>query len=112
MWINAKCATKILLGVNIMLMPGFVVTLMYILFENNPGLYRWTYNAIYEIQHLIIYSWFFAIILSPVLAIAFSFFFGSEIRKTTQWKISIVIMVLIGIPSLLFVVMGVTMNSI
>lgn len=112
MWVSTKSAANLLLGVNIMLMLGFVFTLMFILLERSPDLQDWAYNATYEIQPLIIYSWFLSILLSPVLAIVLSFLFGYKIRNTTQWKISIVVMVFIGMPSLLFAVSGYFMRGI
>ena len=112
MWVSARGAAKILLGVNIMLLPGLAFTLMFILLEGSPDLYEQAYNATYKIQPLVIYSWFLAIGLSPVLAIVFSLHFGYEIRKTIQWKFSIVIMVFVGLPSLAFVGLGLAMRGI
>lgn len=112
MWVSTRGAAKILLGVNIMLLPGLAFTLMFILLESSPDLYDLAYNAIYKIQPLVIYSWFLAIGLSPVLAIVFSLHFGYEIRKTIQWKISIAIMAFIGLPSLAFVGLGLAMHGI
>ena len=112
MWVTTKGAAKILLSVNLMLLPGFAFTLMFILLETSPDLYEWAYNATYKIQHLVIYSWLLAIVLSPMLAIALSLYFGYEVRKTNQWKISIAIMVFIGLPSLAFVGLGLAMSGI
>ena len=103
MWVSARGAAKLLLGVNLMLLPGFAFALTFILLENSTDLYGWIYNATYKIQPLIVYSWFLAIGLSPMLAIALSLCFGHEIRKTIQWKISMVIMVFAGLLSLAFV---------
>ena len=112
MWISTRGAAKILLGVNLMLLAGFAFTLMFILLVNSPDLSEWIYNVTYRIQPLIIYSWFLAIVLSPVLAITLSLYFGYEIRKTIQWKMSIVIMVFAGLPSLAFVGLGFAMRGI
>ena len=103
MWVSARGAAKILLGVNLMLLPGFAFTLTFILLENSTDLYGWIYNATYKIQPIIVYSWYLAIGLSPMLAIALSLCFGYEIRRTLQWKISMVIMLFAGLPSLAFV---------
>jgi len=112
MRVTTKGAAKILLGVNLMLLPGFAFTLMFILLETSPDLYEWAYNATYKIQHLVIYSWLLAIVLSPMLAIAFSLCFGYEVRKTIQWKVSIVIMAFVGLPSLVFIGLGLAMRGI
>ena len=103
MRVSVRGAARILLGVNLILLIGFTFTLMFILLENSPDLYDWIYNATYKIQTIIVYSWFLSIGLSPMLAIALSVCFGYEIRKTIQWKISMAIMVLAGLPSLAFV---------
>ena len=109
---STKAATKIFLGINLMLLSGFAFTLMFILLENKPDLYAWAYYATYDIQPYIICLWFLALVLSPALAIVFSFYFGCEIRKTIQWKIGVTIMVFAGLPSLLFVAIGYVMRGI
>jgi hypothetical protein len=112
MWVSAREAAKVLLGVNIMLLPGFVFTLMFILLEKSPDLYEPAYNATYKIQLLVAYSWFLALVLSPVLAIVVSLCFGYEIRRTIQWKISMAIMTFVGLPSLAFVGLSLVMRGI
>ena len=70
------------------------------------------YYATYNIQRLITFSWLIALTLSPVLAITFSLFFGNEVRKTVQWKLSIVITVFAGLPSLVLLGIGFAMRGI
>jgi len=103
MWVSSRAAAKILLGVNVILLCGSAFTLMSILLEGNPDLYERAYYATYNIQPLVIYSWFLALVLSPLLAITLSLCFGHEVRKTAQWKVSIAIIVFAGLPSLAFV---------
>ena len=112
MWFSSRGAAQILLGVNVILLCGFAFTLMFILLERNPDLYEQAYNATYKIQPFIIYSWFLALVLSPVLAIVLSLCFGNEVRKTIQWKISIGVMVFVGLPSLAFFWLGFAMRGI
>ena len=83
-----------------------------ILLEDSPDLYELVYYATYNIQRLIIFSWVIALALSPVLAITLSLCFGFEVRKTGQWKISIVIMVFAGLPSLALLGIGLAMRGI
>ena len=109
MGVSVKAAAAILLGVNLMLLFGFGLTLMSILLDNSVAQYDWLYNATYEIQPIIVYAWFLSIGFSPVLAVVFSFWLGYEIRKTIQWKYSLAIMVFAGIPSLAFVGLGLAM---
>ena len=112
MWVSSRGAAKITLGVNVILLCGFAFTLMFILLESNPDLHKRAYNDTYKIQPLITYSWFLASVLSPVLAIVVSLYFGKEVRKTIQWKISIGVMVFVGLPSLAFFWLGFAMRGI
>ena len=109
--ISSRAAVKILLGVNVILLCGFVFALTAILLDASPGdLYGRVYYATYNIQPLVIYSWFESLVLGPVLAITFSLCFGYEVRKTVQWKISIAIMVCAGLPSVALLGIGLTMH--
>jgi hypothetical protein len=109
---GSKVAAKILLGVNVILLCGSVFILIAILLEDSPDLYEWYYYATYNIQRLIIFSWVIALALSPVLAIILSLCFGYELRKKVQWKISIVLMVFAGFPSLVLLGIGFAMRGI
>lgn len=100
------------MGVNVVLLIGFSFILTSILLENSPDLYEWYYYVTYDIQPVIIYSWFVSLLLSPVLALTFSLRFGAELRKTICWKISIAIMILAGVPSLALAVVGYLMRGI
>jgi hypothetical protein len=102
MSVNSRAAAKILLGVNVILLCGSIFNLTPILLEGNPDLYTPAFYATYNIQPLVIYSWFLALVLSPLLAITLSLCFGHEVRKTAQWKVSIAIIVFPGLPSLAF----------
>jgi hypothetical protein len=97
------------LGVSIVLLIGFAFVLTAILLEDSE-LYTWYYNATHRIQPIIVYFWFLALVLSPTLALTFSLLYGAEMRKTIQWKISIIIMVLAGLPSLVLVLVGLAMH--
>ena len=110
-WVGSRVTAKILLGVNIILLCTFAFNLVPILLEDSD-LYEVFYYATYNIQPFVTYSWFTALGLSPVLAITLSLCFGYEVRKTVQWKISIVIMVLAGLPSLAYVGIGFAIRGI
>jgi hypothetical protein len=110
--VSSKVAAQILLGVNVILLCVSAFILMVILLENSPDLYERIYDATYVIQRLIIFSWFIALALSPVLAITLSLCFGLDVRKTVHWKISIVIMAVAGLPSLAFLGVGFAMRGI
>ena len=109
MGVSVRTAARILLSVNLILLLGFIFVFLFILFENSVVLYDWLFNATSRIQTIIVYSWFLVLGLGPVFAIAFSVFFGNEIRKTIEWKSSMTIFIVAGIPSLTFVVIGVAM---
>ncbi len=106
MSVSSKAASIILLGVNVILLCGSAFILIAILLEDSSDLYGRVYYATYNIQRVIIFSWVIALALSPVLAITLSLCFGYEVRKTVQWKISIVIMVFAGFPSLVLLGIG------
>ena len=112
MSVSSKAAAIILLGVNVILLCGSAFILIAVLLEDLPDLYGRVYYATYNIQRLIIFSWVIALALSPVLAITLSPCFGYEVRKTVQWKISIVIMVFAGLPSLVLLGIGFAMRGI
>ena len=101
-----------LLGVNVILLCGSAFILMAILLEDSPDLYEQVYYATYSIQRLIIFTWIIILALSPILAITLSLCFGFEVRKTVQWKISIVIIVGAGLPSLALLGTGFVMHGI
>jgi hypothetical protein len=112
MSVSSKAAAIILLGVNVILLCGSAFILIVILLEDSPDLYERIYYATYNIQRLIIFTWVIALALSPVLAITLSLCFGYEVRKTMQWKISIVLMVFAGLPSLVLLGIGFVMRGI
>jgi hypothetical protein len=109
MRVSVRGAARLLLSVNLILLFGFIFTLIFILLENSADLYGWVYDATYTIQTVIVYSWFLSIGLSPILAIALSICFGYKIRKTIEWKSSMTIIVIAGLPSLTFVGLGFAM---
>jgi hypothetical protein len=106
MGVSARGNARILLGVNFILLFGFTFVFLFILLEKSVDMYDWLYNSTSKIQTIIVYCWFLAAGLSPVYAIALSTFFGDEIRKTTEWKSSMAIFIVAGLPSLAFVVIG------
>jgi len=112
MSVSSKAAAIILLGVNVILLCGFAFNLVPILLGGSPDLYGRVYYATYNIQPLTIYSWIITLALSPVLAITLSLCYGYEVRKTVQWKISIVILVFAGFPSLVLLGIGFAMRGI
>ena len=109
MSVSSRAATKILLGVNVILLCGSAFNFMPILLEGNLDLYERVYDATYHIQPLVTYLWSVSLVLSAVLAVTLSLCFGYEVRKTVQWKISIAIMVFAGLPSLAFLGIGFAM---
>lgn len=112
MQLSLRGAAKILLSVNIVLLFASAFAIMAILLENNPDGYEWYYNASYNIQPFAIGTWLLTLALSPILATTLSLRFGYQLRKTIHWRISIVILLLIGMPSLLFIVLGYFMSDI
>lgn len=106
MGVSVRGAARILLGVNLILLFGFTFVFLFILLENSVDLYDRLYNSTSKIQTIIVYCWFLAVGLSPVYANALSTFIGDEIRKTTEWKSSMTIFIVAGLPSLAFVVIG------
>ena len=112
MSVSSEVAVKILLGVNVILLCGSAFILVAILLEDSPELYKQVYYATYSIQRFFIFTWVIALVLSPLLAIALSLCFGFEVRKTVQWKISIVIIMGAGLPSLALLGIGFVMHGI
>ena len=112
MSVGSKAAVIILLGVNVILLGGSVFIFTGILLEGSPGLYKRVYNVTYNIQPFIIFSWGIALALGLVLTIVLSICFGCEFRKTVQWKISVVIMVIAGLPSLVLLGIGLAMRGV
>ena len=109
MGVSVRTAARILLSVNLVLLLGFAFAFLFILLENSVDLYDLIFNTTLKLQTIIVYSWFLALGLGPVFAIAFSVFFGEAIRKTIEWKISMTIFIVAGLPSLTIVVIGVAM---
>jgi hypothetical protein len=112
MQLSLRGAAKIFLSVNIVLLLASAFTIMAILLENTPNGYEWYYNITDNIQPFAIGTWFLTLALSPILATLLSLRFGYELGKTFHWRISIVILLFIGIPSLLFVVLVYFMSGI
>ena len=110
--VSSKAAAIILLGVNVILLCGSAFIFMAILLEDSPDVYEQIYYATYGIQRFIIFTWIIALVLSLLLAITLSLCFGFEVRKTVQWKISIVIIVGAGLPSLALLGTGFVMHGI
>lgn len=109
--ITPRIAANVLLAVNLVMLCGFTFILLAILLENNPDMYAKYYHATHGIQPLIIYSWFLSLALSPLLVLAFLLRFGRAVRKSIQWKISMGLMVIVGLPSLALAGVGILMGG-
>jgi hypothetical protein len=84
---------------------------MFVLLDMSPGdLYGRLYHATYNVQPLILYSWFVSLVLSLGLAVTLALCFGNEVRSTFQWKMSITLVVFTGLPSIALLVIGFAMH--
>ena len=110
--VSHRAGTNALLAVSIVLVICFILFLGIVLFEPNPDMYSRFYEFTNSIQPIFTYAWGFSLVLNILLLSAIPAYFGREALGLIQWKISLGIFLLVGIPSLAIGVIGFFMRGI
>jgi hypothetical protein len=110
--VSHRAGVNALLAVSVALLVCFMLFLGAVLLTDNPDMYSRFYQLTYSIQPIFKYAWGFSLALSVLLLSAIPAYFGREALGLIQWKISIGIFFLAGIPSLAIGVVGFFMRGI
>jgi hypothetical protein len=110
--VSHRAGVNALLAVSVVLLICFMLFLGVVLLEDNPDMYSRFYQPTYLIQPIFTYAWSFSLALSVLLLSSIPPYFGREVLGLIQWKISLGIFFLAGIPSLAIGVVGFFMRGI